>query len=118
MEVRKRATFATPEEVLARPALKTMVCVCVPLEHADARSVAASLAPVVQSDQSGVNMDQIVAVTSGNSVVIRGFRDTVAEMIRLVQKLDRPSPKLTPTLEERFQQIEKRLPAEAGAKKQ
>lgn len=92
-EVVMRAPQRTPQQVLARPALRQFVTVVVELRHTNASFATNALRPFFASTGSA-NSATINLGTIGNttSLLLSGPQDVVATALQLVQTADVPQP--------------------------
>jgi hypothetical protein len=106
-EVQMRAVQRTPEQVLARPALRQFVTVVTTLKHANASFATNSLRPFF-SVQGQTPFGSLSLGTAGTptSLLLSGPQDAVANALRLVQAVDVPQPpEVKPELEARFEAL-------------
>jgi hypothetical protein len=110
-EVPMRAVPRTPEQVLARPALRQFVTVVTTLKHVNATIATNALRPFFAS----VNQNQsALALSLGNvgnasAMLISGPQDAVAYALRLLQAVDVPQPpeQQKTELEARFEALQR-----------
>lgn len=81
------ARFMEWSEVLQRPALKRQVLTTVPLQHIDAQLANNTLRPFFAGSGGGVSVG---TVGDGQSLLLQGFQDQVAQAVRVVQLADVP----------------------------
>lgn len=113
--VEVRAPWRSPEEILARPGLKEVVQTTIALKNMDPRQAASSLRPLYSNPG---NFTQVVSMGNSNSLVLMGFRDLVAQGIRILQSADREGSGRTDwarkqilTLRNKVSVLEKRVQA-------
>jgi hypothetical protein len=103
-EIAVRAVARTPEQVLARPALRRFVTVVHALKHANATVVTNALRPFFAASMQN-NVPTLAIGSAGNatSLLLTGPQDLVATALRLLQAADVPQPAdARPELEARF----------------
>jgi hypothetical protein len=106
-EVQMRALQRTPEQVLARPALRQFVTVVTSLEHVNANFATNSLRPFF-SVQGQTPFGSVSLGTAGTatSLLLNGPQDAVANALRLLRAVDVPQPPdVKPELEARFEAL-------------
>jgi hypothetical protein len=112
-EIVNRAPHRTVEQVLARPNLKVMVTVMVPLQHTNATIATNALRPFFASTGSPAGGGTLTIGNVGNStaMLVSGMQDQVASAIRLLRECDVPSAKPELGVDQRLDAIERRLKA-------
>lgn len=122
-EVTMRAPMRSIEEVLARPQLRMMVLTALTLKNINANIATNAMRPFFAQTGGNGGASSVTFGTAGseNGLLIAGFQDQVAAMVRMVQTLDesaargeRPTEAKVAELEQRLAAIEARL---AGEKK-
>jgi hypothetical protein len=112
-EIVTRAVHRTPEQVLARPALRQFVSVVYTLEHTNAMQATNSLRPFfAQFGQGQSNQPQVVLGNVGNAtaMLLTGPQDLVAAALRTLQQADVPQPEgPRAELEQRVEQLAQQL---------
>jgi type II secretory pathway component GspD/PulD (secretin) len=92
-EVTMRAVQRTPEQVLARPALRQFVTVVVALQHTNATIATNALRPFFASTgQANQATLQLGNVGNSTAIVITGPQDQCANAIQLLRTADVPQP--------------------------
>jgi hypothetical protein len=92
-EVTMRAVQRTPEQVLARPALRQFVTVVVALQHTNATIATNALRPFFASTgQPNQATLQLGNVGNSTAIVITGPQDQCANAIQLLRTADVPQP--------------------------
>jgi len=114
-EVTARAVERSVEQILARPALRMPVTTTVQLEHTNVIIVSNSLRPFFAS--TGGSPTSVVTLGSlgnGQTLLITGMQDQVAQAIQIVRKGDvKPSPEMggMPDAQDRIAALERRVAA-------
>ncbi|HZN37503.1 MAG TPA: hypothetical protein VFD82_01800 [Planctomycetota bacterium] len=90
-EVMNRATWRTPEEVMARPNHCEFVLTSVRLKHINATICTNALRPFF-AVSGGNNIGQLVIGNVGNqeAMVLAGFTDQLCAALRLIRECDQP----------------------------
>ena len=109
-EVILRALHRTPEQVLARPALRMYVTVVYEFEYINAQYANNSLRPFFMG-ASGQTRGHLMigSVGNQNSMLLSGPQDVVAQALRVLRSADTRPRDLEQRLEERLQRIEAKL---------
>ncbi|MHC4514313.1 MAG: hypothetical protein ACYS5W_11495 [Planctomycetota bacterium] len=118
-EISTRSAFMKPEEVLRRPKLKMMVTTAVHLEHGSAAKVSATMRPFFAMGGAGPGGVQIGTAGTERTLLLQGFTDQVAAVLKMVAEVDKAA-KASPDVYERLGKIERRLTVlerQASAKK-
>lgn len=107
-DIYTRAAFVKPEDVLRRPALKTVVATAVQLEHSNAARVIQTMRPFLAG--VGTTVGPLVVGGGGNNrtVLLTGFADQVGAALRMLREVDEAS-KAAPDVLDRLDKIEMRL---------
>ncbi|MBM4063364.1 MAG: hypothetical protein FJ265_20035 [Planctomycetes bacterium] len=109
-EVTNRAVSKTIEQVLARPNLRMPVTTVFKLQHVNAAVATNALRPFLAStSNAGGGAPFLGSVGNNSAMLITGFQDRVAAVVRLLQTVDVPGPAIKPDLAERLERIEARL---------
>lgn len=87
MNIRTQAVFIEVNDVERNSTKPRLFCVVVPLEHANAREISASLRPFFPDNQ----LETVANIGNSNCLLIYGFGPTVAMLVRLVRKVDSES---------------------------
>jgi hypothetical protein len=105
----ENAPRRTPEEILRRPNLKQYVLTEIRLEHINATVATNALRPFFGSQQGGSPGGSITLGTAGsNSVLlVSGFQDQLAQVIRLLKSCDVPGNEVPADALERIARLEK-----------
>lgn len=110
-EVVMRAPMRTLDEVLARPQLRMMVTTSMTLENINANIATNAMRPFfAQAGGSGGGMS-ITLGTAGseNGLLISGFQDQVAAVVRMVQNLDANAAKGKAAASSKIDELEMRI---------
>lgn len=109
-EIVSCAVRRTPEQVLARPMLRSYVQTIYLLEHTNAQLANNALRPFYASTGSHNSADGLVIGNVGNkrAVLLSGPQFMVASALRLLKEADVPETELPNLLEQRFDQVAKR----------
>jgi hypothetical protein len=91
-EVMNRATWRTPDEILARPNQREFVMTTVPLKHMNATIATNALRPFFANSGGGSNMTQLMLGNVGNTeaMLLAGFTDQVCGALRMLRACDQP----------------------------
>jgi type II secretory pathway component GspD/PulD (secretin) len=100
MDIPSRAVQMPIEEVLQRATLKMVVSTTIGLKHVNAQAVTNSLRPMLAQQQQTGGLN--VGALSGRSIVVTGFADEVARVIKVLQEIDQPGDAPPAGLEERL----------------
>lgn len=122
-EIIPRAVRRTPEEVLARPALRFPVTTVVELQHINAPIATNALRPFFASAGGGMSSLTIGNAGNNTTILLSGLQDQVATAIGLLRTADVPErPELDmnrggeqlwkrlDAIERRLAELEQRLP--------
>lgn len=85
----RRAAFASPEEIFARPRLGMWVTTTVKLQHIDAQAATNSLRPFFSGSGGSLSV-MFGSVGNRDSLLIGGFQNNVAGMLTLLASMDVP----------------------------
>ncbi|MFO1078382.1 MAG: hypothetical protein U1E73_11730 [Planctomycetota bacterium] len=95
-EVQMRAVLRTPEQVLARPALRLFVTCVYPLQHTNAMIANNALRPFFSSNGQQGPMLTIGNMGNSAAVLLTGPQDQVAMALQLLQAADLPTKEEVP----------------------
>jgi len=111
-EVQSRAVLRTPEDVLARPQLRMFVTTMLLLKNINANIATNALRPFFAQtgNQNGPSLT-LGTGGSNNGLVIAGFQDQVAAVIRMIRNLDDGAAKEHAQGDERIAELERRIAA-------
>ncbi len=105
--------WRSPEEILRRPRLRELVMTAVDLRHADAQQLANALRAhfAMQGNwQPGV---MTACAAERHTLLLHGYRDQIAQMIPLVQQIDKLSSDqpVPDAMQQRLDALERELAA-------
>jgi type II secretory pathway component GspD/PulD (secretin) len=97
----------TPEQVLARPMLRSYVTTVMQTKHINAMLANNALRPFFSAWGQQGNPDSLMIGTVGSksSVLISGPQFMVASALKLLQEADVPESELTNSIEKRFEEV-------------
>jgi hypothetical protein len=120
-EILQRALAMTPEEIVRRSSWKVCVTTQIPLKNLNANAVANTLRPFYLggSNNQGLTIGQ---VGNGPAILVTGYADLAANVVRAVEQVDLTAPQERMTdewrnnVEARLASIEKALREMKGTK--
>jgi len=114
-QLRSDAAYATPEQILARPSLKSPVITTVELKNTNAQHANNALRPFLAGNTGAIggNSVQVGNVGNAKSLIVQGPQDQVAKTIRLIRLADvkSPIPEQLERLNRRIRKLEQRIEA-------
>ena len=110
-EIMNRALPRTPEQILARPALRIAVTTVVTLKHVNATIAVNSLRPFFASGGQQNPGLALGSVGNGQAMLLTGFADQVAAAIRMIREADLPPSAPDADTQSRLQLLEQRVQA-------
>ena len=110
-EISSRAIRRSPAEILARPTLVMPVTTAVQLKHINAAIATNSLRPFFASSGGPNSSVTIGNVGNNTSLLISGFQDQVANVLRILETSDVPGPEIAPQITELIESLQKRIEA-------
>lgn len=110
-EVMMRAPMRTLDEVLARPQLRMMVTTSMTLENINANIATNAMRPFFAQAGGNGGSVSITLGTAGseNGLLISGFQDQVAAVVRMVQSLDANAAKGKAATSSKIDELELRI---------
>jgi hypothetical protein len=111
-ELMSRAPLRTVDEVLARPQLRMLVTTTLQLKNINATIATNALRPFFAQNNNNNQGGALILGTAGsnNGLVIAGFQDQVASLVRMVRNLDEGATREAGG-DERLAALERRLEA-------
>ncbi len=105
-EVSMRAVWMTPADVQQRTTLKIPVMTTVELQHIDAPIATNALRGFFSATGGHGGGIMLGNVGNNRAILLQGFPDQVASVLRMLQQIDRPGPTAAPELEQRIERLE------------
>lgn len=106
--------WRTPGEILRRPRLRELIVTAIDVHNVDARQLAATFRQLAWQAQAA--HAQTFAAFAGDEhlLLLRGYRDQLAEVVQVVQQLERanapaPAPAADPSLQQRVDALERQV---------
>jgi hypothetical protein len=110
-ELQSRATLRTVDEVLARPQLRMFVSTTLLLKNINATVATNALRPFLATNPSQAGTLILGTGGSNNGLVITGFQDQVAALVKTIRNLDDGASKEQQAGDERIAALERRIAA-------